>query len=348
MRQRGFTLIELLITLAVTSVAIAAATSMLLSTTAVSTNTEQAVDADQGARVAQDRIDRLVRQAGLGASGGIWISIGGVPTHINAVFGADGAGTTLDGTRAGSDDLWLVEPSENAFRESCEARGAGTLVTASSTGGGTLQVSCTGAFAKGDLLLVSNMTSAALLTGTNPESSTTLSYAESATGFSDAPQSTGFQIGDWVYGASLVHFYVADDPATGRPALFEAKGKLAQDELGRPFTDVPGSAHVLQTDVEDLQVAYGVDASGTSDPSGYAFQSGLGSTFVANLKSVRVSVVTRTAHPLRSTNGDPALSLGNAAPAAENHSPSSTTKDGLGRSLLQRRVEVPNMATESL
>jgi hypothetical protein len=141
---------------------------------------------------------------------------------------------------------------------------------------------------------------------------------------------------------------VADDPSTGRPALFEAKGKLNQDTLGRPFTDVPGTAHVLQPNVEDLQVVYGFDPNGTADPSGYAFQSGLGPSFVPNLKSVRVSVVTRTARPLRSTNGDRALSLGNAAPAAENHSPSSATRDGLGRSLLQRRVEVPNMATESL
>lgn len=346
-RQRGFSLIELLIAVAVMLTAVAAVSYLLISTSRMKHNTENAIESTDAARLALEAIARDVRLAGMGAPGGLWVSQTGTPTRVNAVFGLDG---TAEGTEFERDDLWLVLPGANALRESCVDRGASTSVVRAGTG--PLAVTCTGSLRDTDLLLVSNMASAALLTGLvltpeQPGVAGGIDYDESdVTGFSNAPERGGFQVGDLVYPVTLVHYYIAPDPATSRPALYRAEGKLQADAEGRPFSDVEGSARQVQSDVEDLQVAYGFDAVGGSRPEDYAFQHGLGAAYAPGLRSLRVNVVARGWKAQRTAQDTQLAGL--KPVSVENHAVDSLPEDGLRRGLYTRRVELPNMAPGAL
>jgi prepilin-type N-terminal cleavage/methylation domain-containing protein len=340
---RGFTFIELIIAMAVMLVAIAAVSYLLIATLRMKHNTENAIESNDASRLALETLAKDLRLAGMGAPGGLWLNQGGTPTQVNAVFGLDGAAAATDFER---DDLWLVLPDPRALRESCVDRGASTSLV--SAGTGALSVTCTTSLRNTDLLMVSNMTSAALLTGivltpSQPTVPGSIDYAESTlSGFSNAPGRGGFQVGDLVYPVTLVHYYIAVDPTSSRPALYRAQGQLAQDARGRPFSDVAGTERMVQLDIEDLQVAFGFDAAGSGRPDGYAFQHGLGTAWLPGLRSVRVSVVGRGPGVQRDAR-DVVMS-GLRPVSIENHAPTGAPEDGFRRSLYTRRVELPNMA----
>ncbi|MCY1023785.1 PilW family protein [Pyxidicoccus sp. MSG2] len=340
---RGFSLIELIVAMAVMLVAIAAVSYLLIATLRMKHNTENAIESNDAARLALEPLVKDLRLAGMGASGGLWLNQGGIPTQVNAVFGLDGAAAATTFER---DDLWLVLPDPQALRESCVDRGASTSVV--SAGVGALSVTCTTSLRDTDLLMVSNMTSAALLTGLTltPAQQTTpgsIDYAESTlSGFSNAPGRGGFQVGDFVFPVTLVHYYIDVDPASSRPALYRAQGRLAPDARGRPFSDVAGSERMVQLDIEDLQVAYGFDAVGSGRPEGYAFQHGLGPAWLPGMRSLRVSIVGRGPQVQRDAR-DVVVS-GLRPVSIENHDPAGAPEDGFRRSQYTRRVELPNMA----
>ncbi|RKH12305.1 prepilin-type cleavage/methylation domain-containing protein [Corallococcus sp. CA053C] len=356
---RGMTLLETMVAAALATIILAAAAALLLAGGRVVHNTEHVADSHDHARLAGELLLSAVRQAGSGMSDGLWVVSSGVPQRINPIFGGDGAGTGLltatttgnvVGTE-GSDDLWLVVPDRNYLGRDC-APGAAMTVVAPGTG--SLQVNCvgtpSGAPPATPMLVASNMKSAALLTQTSVTSNpptATVSYSESGVpGFSNAPHKGGFQRGDLVYPARVLHFFIGPHPTTGRKALLRAEGTPAADIAGRPFMDM-GDPVVVQDFVEDFQVAFGVDATNTGDPTSYVFQNGLSPEYTPGLRSVRISVVATGRTPRRDTQNQAVLSE-DLPIAVENHTPATVPPDGYFRSLFSRRAELPNLASASL
>ncbi|RKH12430.1 prepilin-type N-terminal cleavage/methylation domain-containing protein [Corallococcus praedator] len=358
---RGMTLLETMVASALATIILAAAAALLLAGGRVVHNTEHVGDSHDHARLAGEALLSAVRQAGAGMSEGLWVVSAGVPQRINPVFGGDGAGTGLlaattagnvPGTE-GTDDLWLVVPDRNYLGRDCAPGAAMTVVQ---PGTGSLQVNCVGtpssAPAANAMLVASNMKSAALLTQATVVSSpptATVNYLETGVpGFSNAPHKGGFQRGDLVYTARLLHFFIAPNPATGgRKALMRAEGLPATDASGRPFMDM-GDPLVVQDFVEDFQVAFGVDATNSGDPSSYVFQDGLSPEYTPGLRSVRISVVATGRNPRRDTQNQAVLAE-DLPIAVENHTPpAGATADGYFRSLFSRRAELPNLASASL
>lgn len=361
--RRGMTLLETMIVSVLASIIIAAASALLLAGGRVVHNTEHAADSHDNARIAGETLMSMVRQAGAGAPGGLWVLRGGVPIRTNPVFGRDGttgAGTTGSITTAdGSDDLWLVLPDRNYMGEPCSLNADGTpsgaSVPVAQAGTGALKVNCTGSLRQGSLHVVSNMTTGALLSNVDltPENAAApgeVRYAEQGTaGFSNAPEKGGYQSGDWVYPVRLVHFFLATNPLTNKSALYRTEGRLAQDALGRPYSDVVTTPPTLvQDSVEDLQVVFGFDTTGTGDPATYTWQHGLGPAFQANLRTVRISVVATGRNPRRDTQSTVVLSSDKPISVENNLRPAAVAADGFYRSLYTRRLELPNLAAASL
>ncbi|RKG95391.1 PilW family protein [Corallococcus carmarthensis] len=358
-KPRGMTLLETMIAAALATIILAAATALLLAGGRVVHNTEHVADSHDNARLAGETLLSAVRQAGAGMSEGLWVVSSGTPLRINPLFGGDGAGTgvlaatttgNVPGTN-GSDDLWLVVPDRNYLGRNCAPGAAMTVVK---PGTGALQVNCvgapSGAAPANPMLVASNMKSAALLTQTSVTSTpptATVNYQETAVpGFSNAPHKGGFQRGDLVYPVRLLHFFIGTNANNGRKALMRAEGKPASDVSGRPFMDM-GDPVVVQDYVEDFQVAFGIDATNTGDPTRYDFQHGLKPEFTPGLRSVRVSVVATGRTPRRDTRNEAVLSE-DLPLSVENHTPATVPADGYFRSLFSRRAELPNLASASL
>lgn len=359
MDARGMTLLETMVAAALATIILAAATALLMAGGRVVHNTEHVADSHDHARLAGETLLSAVRQAGAGMSEGLWVVSGGTPQRINPVFGGDGAGagvlaSTTTGNAPvtdGSDDLWLVVPDRNYLGRDCAPGAAMTVVK---PGTGALEVNCvgvpSGAAPANPMLVASNMKSAALLTQasvTSTPPTATVNYLEtSVPAFSNAPHKGGFQKGDLVYPVRLLHFFIGTNVNNGRKALMRAEGQPGSDVSGRPFVDM-GAPVVVQDYVEDFQVAFGIDATNTGDPSKYAFQNGLKPEFTPGLRSVRVSVVATGRSPRRDNRSEAVLSE-DLPLAVENHTPAAAPADGYFRSLFSRRAELPNLASASL
>ncbi len=296
--------------------------------------------------------------------------------------------TTSPAMVAGTDDLWVVVPDRNALEQANKTSVAANAchcvnpktgaapplpgamtVLAQSVAASTspLPVLCTGSLsatagAEGNQLLVSNGSSAALLTVSSiaaaetcsPVTAGTFTYAESAlAAFSDSA-AKGFQAGDMVFGVKVLHFYVGTDPTTAAPALYEAAGAPTGtvDYLGRPFQ---GTSIVTSTPgVEDLQIAYGFDPTGSGNPDSYVWQAGMtpvpyGASppypglGTAPLVALRITVVTKSAKIAVDARGADSLTANAlyARPAVENHA--AGAPDGYQRSSYVRIVGIGNM-----
>jgi prepilin-type N-terminal cleavage/methylation domain-containing protein len=345
----GFTLIELMISVTIMTLAIVAAMQIVLVATRLAATQELTGQSNTSARSAADEIISNINLAGLGASSGVWVNVGGTATRINPIFGLDGTtgqgGTPAVSNGTGIDDLWLVVGGRNTFRQACSDSGAGSVVT--NAGTGSLKVLCTSTLAGSTKLLVSNMNSAALLSTAVYPDGTTVNYAESAVpNFSDSPEKGGFQVGDVVYPARILHYYIAVDPVTNLPGLYRAEGQLTADALGRPFSNL--STTLVQPGIEDLQVSFGFDTALTGNPDSYTFQNGLGATYATGLRSIRLSLVALSLRGIRDANGAPRTGAPFVPVTLENHTPGAVPLDGLRRSQLIRRVELVNMGVASL
>ncbi|QSQ18057.1 PilW family protein [Myxococcus landrumensis] len=345
--SRGMTLIEVMVTLVLSAIIIAAASALVVAGSRIIHNTEHTADSHDASRLAGEALMNMVRQAGAGAPGGIWVSQGGTATRVSAIFGSDGA--------TSSDDLWLVVPNRDYLGEPCVTAGAAASVVR--PGSGVIHVNCTQSLKPGSPYLVSNMTSAALLsnvviTPSSPGTPGQVQYAESSvSGFSNAPEKGGYQVGDLVYPVRLVHFFIGPHPTTGRPSLMRADGRLLVDAMGRPFSDVDPATSppmVVQENVENLQVAFGFDSTGQENPEHYTWQHGLAPGFTPGLRAVRINVVATGRNQRRNTQSTAVLDDDKPI-AVENFTPpASVAADGLYRSLYTRRLELPNLAAANL
>jgi prepilin-type N-terminal cleavage/methylation domain-containing protein len=348
--SRGFTLVELMISASIMVVAVAATCAILLEAMHLTRNSEEVAQSNDAARLATEFVLHGIRLAGAGASGGVYVN--NPPTLTNAVFG-------IDNGFGGTDELWLIVPDKDLHRPACTPTAPGAAIPLITEGTGTLNLACPAAFPRGGMLLVSNMTTSALATQIDYGTPTSITYAESGAAFSNRG-SLGYQRSDLVYPVSLFHYFVATNPTTNRSALYRCIGKLGSGVNGGPFIDDTTNCMMIQNDIEDFQLAYGLDRTASGNPDNYTFVTGcaaspcdatntLAPAYTPFLRSVRVSVVALGRRKMLDANGS-VLTSANYAPfaAVENHTIASPTADGYRRSLYTRRVELPNLLPSSL
>lgn len=295
--QSGLSLIELMVAAAIMLVAVALASSLMITGVRLARDGEVRTQESDEARLALGELVKSVRSAGMGAPRGFYVRSNGNNTLANAIFGTDASSTDMPG----ADDLWVVAPDGNALREGCPGPGStmgdpGAATSIIASGTGPLQVVCTGKFTAGDLLMASNMDVGALLTGTVLGGSpATIDYAESNSGLSNTPSKGGFQKGDMVFRVNVWHYLIKKD-ARGVPGLYRAKGKPSgsgggtttskmASQVGGGGGTTPavtlfvddGEPVLVQERIEDLQVAYGMDYAGNGDPAGFTWVDSLGS-----------------------------------------------------------------------
>ncbi len=354
--NRGFTLVEMMISGGIMLVAVIATCMMLLEGQRFTRNTEEVAKSNDSARIAGELVVSALRIAGMGGNLGLWINNSGTPRLISPIFGNDNilsAGST--------DDVWMILPNRTALLKSdrCEqitlagflrSGGAASLVQG---GTGALQVNCTLALlpngvAPPPMLLVTNFGNpGVLLTGPSvnqPSDGTSVGVID----YNEMPLGTfpprPYQLGDIVYGASVVRFFVKQD-ANGRPGLYRQTG-LLNGNTPPAFIPNTMTEGLIQEDIEDLQLAYGVDPSGLNLPDNYTFTDGFPDGFTRPLRSVRVSVIS--IHDRRMVKSDTSGIQFYQPIRIENHDVSGAPQDAFRRSLYTRRVELTNLSPGAL
>jgi hypothetical protein len=270
---------------------------------------------------------RDLRHAGVGASAGLTVAIGGVATAINPVL-------SVNGGPNGSDELWLVVPRASVLSTRCVPGSAVTVTNVPSSG--PLGVSCTTpALQTTDTAIISNFRTGVLVSGLTFPSATSLSYAQQGiSGMTSSPV-RGNQVGDLIYPVDIVRYRVAQQP-NGNWTLVKSRGAL---NPGGPFPFVEVEQIATYNDIEDLQVSFG---RGTP----LTFTNTLPVQFDASRPPVvaRISLVGISPLPVR----DDANRLLPLRPVSLEDRVASTNIDGFRRSVLRRRVELVNMNLNAL
>lgn len=334
--NRGLTLVELMVSLTIMIVAVTATCAILIEALHLTRNAEEVAQGDDASRMAAEAVINTARLAGFGSTAGIYVKSNGAPRLINPVFGSDGAGL------GATDDLWLVIPGRTSLRRACIDPGAASPLTAG--GFGQLKVTCNGVLRASPMLLVSNMTSSALISPSAFPDTNTITYDEqSLAGFSDRGFA-GYTAGDMVHPVSLIHFFVATNPATGAPALTRCRGVLRTNSGAIPFIDSTTDCLVVQNGIEDFQVAYGFDPTLTANPDAFVYQNGLAADYGPGLRSLRINVVATGQRRMLDESGK-VLNTSSYAPfrRVENHLIAAPVGDGFRRSLYSRRLELVNL-----
>jgi len=389
--ERGFSLLEVMVASAILAAVMAFVASLVLTTANINRKAAVRVAQADMARLALNEVVGRVRLAGNGAPGGINVVTNGVIQRLSAISGIDG--TTGEGGEHtpvdnGTDDLWLVVPSRDQLGHACpqggSAIGSAVPLLRVPDVSGPLEVLCDTFFNEGDLLLVSNMQTAALLSrtvklGAAPPA---VAFAEQETsGFGNLDdKSKRFTAGDTVYPVRLLHYYVRDNVNhRAGPALVRSVGKIDGAEpggaypegpyprQGRPFIDGEGYEEVVADNIEDFQVAYGFDLTGNggfdyttgTDSLDWTNKDGLSPAYAgdgpvrtegaATLRAVRLTVVVRGDRKAITASGSELLSLDQAPLAkVENHEIADRLPDGYDRMQLTRTIYLPNLSPGSL
>jgi len=346
--NRGFTLIEMLVSMSIMMVAIVATAMILVEGQRFTRNAEEVSNSNDNARIAGELIASALRVAGMGGALGVWINNAGTPRLISPVFGIDAIAT-----EGNTDDIWMILTDRRAFKDNNCVSNTGGAVSLVQGGVGVLNVNCTRSLlpvglGNPPMILVANFTNpAALLTQPHPTTPSDgtlvgiIDYAESAlAGF--PPR--GFQQGDSAYGASVVRFFVHRD--AGVSSLYRETGTLS-GQTPPSFVAASVTRTLLQRNIEDLQIAYGVDPTGTNQPDQYVFSNGFADGFALPLRAVRVSVVA--IHDRQLKNGDTSsITRYHPISPLENHDQTLAPNDAYRRSLYTRRVELPNLSLGAL
>ncbi len=361
---RGMTLIELMVSTAILAVVITMAFALLLLAVRANRSAESTTDTTEAARFAGDVLADALGMAGMGAGGRLYVYDGTAIRETSAVIGVNN--TSAGDAIAGTDEVWVVVPHRNAFQQSCSSDaldlGAGTMVQ--SWGGGTFNIRCKDSLDDPSIskamMMVSNMNTAAIISNVGfqpltPGPGYTVTFTESSVAnFSDAPAHGGYQVGDLLFPASVKRYFVGPDPRTNLPSLMvqtavpRTSGGSAS---ANPFqVTTPAQISVVQENIEDLQLAFGVDPTNGADPANvvWANNANFGPAYTAGLRSLRISVVAKSSSEYRDQSGALLQSSDyQARPQVEDHGVS-LLPDGYRRILYTRRVEVPNMASANL
>nr|MBI3612918.1 PilW family protein [Nitrospirota bacterium] len=230
--DRGFTLIELMISVSIFAVVSAAAFSVLIASQKTATMTDQTVQIQRNVRLAMDLIARDLRMAAFG----------------NPAAGTAGCAQQLTATNsaAGPDSIQMVTVDQQV----------GTLAAAYTSGNAAITVNNlpAGVLAAADVITLEGTVLAS--TSLPAGNILTLSSVQSA-------GSPTFSIGTGVFRLACVTYQVtgADGRVGGAGTVFTPYTLL------RNTTGVAGNAMPIVDGIEDLQLAYGIDAdsNGTID-----------------------------------------------------------------------------------
>lgn len=346
--DRGFTLIELMISLAIFAVVSMAAFSVLSASQKTATMNDQTVQIQRNVRLAMDLIARDFRMA---AFGNPVANTAGCAQQLTATDNAVGAD-------AGPDAIQMVTVDQQV----------GTLASAYVTGNTTITVSNlpTGTLAANDVITLEGTVLAS--TSAPAGSVLTLSSIQSS-------GSPTFPIGTAVFRLACVTYQV-----TGADGMVGGAGTVFTPyTLIRNTTSTAANAVPIVDGIEDLQLAYGIDAdsNGTIDdqtggtasvvdcldyvPNGTACTQGttvMGAGTVTTLPSsisatptsvrqVRITVVGRAVPPQQANTVNSIWKdsdfKGSSAVQAEDHAITSTT--GIRRRALSRVVTLRNVGT---
>lgn len=338
---RGMTLIEVMISVGILVAVVTMTMSIVIEGVRVSRRGQQLADANDAARFAGEQLVHAVQAAGFGMGNGLYVSHGGVVVRTSPIMVINNA--------AGPDELWVVRTHRASMLQSCTDDGAATTVQGS--GFGDMLVRCgvydgSGTGTTPDLLLATNMNSGALLS--NPTFSAVaggenLAYAESGVPNFGPDPNRGFQKGDLVMPALVERYFIG--AVNGDPALMVQPGTIGTVAQGFAPT---GNARLVQLNVEDLQIAVGVDPTVSGDPANVTFSSAnVGPAWAAGLRSLRVSIVARSPETLLDNNNRVQQAAELAPMNLEDHVPGGAI-DGRRRTLFSRRVELSNVGVVDL
>jgi hypothetical protein len=280
----------------------------------------QVEETDTAVRAPMDYIIDALRQASPAVpSGSIFLSNGDSTCSTAAVTVTDN--TAFNGT----DALDVVYATG----------GVVTTLTSAYTGGTTtITVVDTTGISVGDSLVISNTTTGVVVFVTAVTSSTQLTLASQSACASGLLTTTPYASGAIVVRALRAHFSIGPDPQLGsnNPMLFVT-----------PYTAAgPGSAQALSDNVEDLQIAWGIDTDNneiitSAAPNEWQFALGNPGPLVGTTRALRITLIGRAPSPLF---GDPAPGSFNR-PAAEDHAVGSA--DSYRRRVLTSVAEIRNI-----
>jgi prepilin-type N-terminal cleavage/methylation domain-containing protein len=262
MRERGFTLVEMLITAALLVLVVSVLMGTLNRTQGEADRIENLVETRQSARSAVQLLERDVRMSGSGwGRTPVVISLNGVPDTLFALTPGPGAG-------ANSNDSLLIMGAWSA---------SSPLAAAMPNPSSILKVQDTNGFAEGDMVVISDGTSAHMfeVTGVNSSSGhlqhNPASPYNPPGGFSVWPNG-GYGTGAQVFKVNILSYQI-DSTSYRRPAL-----------VRREFR---GSPEIVAYDVDRFQVWYRMqDGTNTRAPA-------LGAASVVSIDKVRPIIYTR-------------------------------------------------------
>lgn len=359
-QRRGMTLLELIVAMAILVVVVAITMQVIVLGVNLARNGNEAGESNETARFAGDTIALQTRLAGMGASLGLNVLANGSPRTISPVLAVN--------STTGPDELWVVAPQRNVFGAGCDGTSptAGYDVGASavvqqSLNNGILAVRCSNTLTFPSTLMVTNLSSAALIRATGTASSgAQINFAESTavtgSGFTNNYRRGGFTAGDLVMPVNIWRYYVANYGPNNEPTLMVGQG-VVNTGSGFPFTMVVNSERPLAGPIEDMQVQFGVDPSDGDDPSSVVWRNGApcsGTCFSDSqgryepgARSIVLSIVSRSRKTLKDTSGTGNLA-GLVPMSVFDHVIGSPVADGRRRVKYERRIELPNAAPGSM
>jgi type IV pilus assembly protein PilW len=324
--QRGFTLVELMISLVLFLVAIAGTLNIAVSMSQAYRDQRGVILTENSVRAPMDFISDAIRNSSPAVSTGAKI-IAGLPSGSVQETMSSGCKTgaiyTTNSTSA-PDELYIVYASGAVVTS---LRSAYTAPYTSITVTDASQLN------PGDYLLITDTTTGTVVQiGSGSTAVNTATGAITLTSPACTPTNSYALAGSpppLVIRVKKARFYVdtAGSVTDGVPTL-----------MMDPDADGPATAEPLAENIEDMQVALGVDVNasgGIDDASEWAYSNGTGS-LDGNIRAVRVTLIARAPNQLLP------LIATYQRPAAEDR-PAATTFDTFRRRVLTSTIEIRNL-----
>lgn len=263
-KDNGFTLIELLVGLVISSIVVAAAFTLLTTTSKALRSNDQTVDTQQNVRIAMDLIASDIKVAGFGMTaqvGGCVTTVGGIATPA-AIVPRD---QTPAGNDVGADTISLVVPVGNAGWTLASATGNAGFSTITLVSGGGAGLTSAG---------LSTVAASTAMVSINGDVSASVSSVSGdvLTLTTAVPAPLTFSAGTPVFLLQCVQYQI------GTPVQCSSNGPC----LLRGTVAPNGTATVtpIVDGIEDIQFAYACDGCmGSGIPDGIIDDQNLSGTF---------------------------------------------------------------------
>ena len=270
--ERGFTLVELMISLVLFSFAIAGVLSVAVSMSQAFREQRQIISTETSVRAPMEYIADAIRNASPGISTG---TVSDVATCTQGVI-------TVTNSTTGPDQLDLVY-----------ANGAVVTSLRSTYDVGTTAITVTDAsqLLDGDTLLITDTTQGHLVQATTVNQATGVISLQGQGGCAQTIPAGGYPPGSLVIRAKRARFYIDPNGALGDgvPSL------MYVDPTQNPLAPEP-----LADNIEDMQIALGVDVDGSKgiDSGEWAYsQTGVGA-LVGSIRAIRITLIARAPQEL--------------------------------------------------